>query len=189
MKNVIKRYLLAFDEINRLGEQYVKELPGTYEEFENQIVMRLIDAYLEGYAAVGYMLNDDIERQPDMLTIIDVVTAEIAGQTVLDRLRAYYIENDIESIRAVLNTEYHRLYVEGSEARANSVEGNITKTWVTVIDNRRRETHKYLEGVTIPLNTEFYTFDGDSARAPGLFSKAENNVGCRCILEYRYQAA
>lgn len=187
MKNVIERYLLVFDEINRKGEEYLKGLPDTYEEFEKQIVELLIDGYLEGFAAVGYMLKDNIERQPDMLSAMDILTAEIAGQTVLDRLGAYYADNDIESIRAVLDTDFHRLYIEGGYARASAVDGNVFKKWKTVVDNNRRETHKYLEGMTIPLNEEFFTFDGDSAKAPGLFSKAENNVRCRCILIYEYQ--
>ena len=30
----------------------------------------------------------------------------------------------------------------------------------------------------------FYTFDGDHASRPGKFTKAENNVNCRCVLKF-----
>ena len=34
----------------------------------------------------------------------------------------------------------------------------------------------------VPLEEEFFTFDGDHAAYPGGFTKAENNVNCRCIV-------
>jgi hypothetical protein len=52
------------------------------------------------------------------------------------------------------------------------------------MDNRVRDTHFYLEGMTVDINDKFYTYDGDSAYRPGGFEKAENNCGCRCLLMY-----
>jgi hypothetical protein len=51
-----------------------------------------------------------------------------------------------------------------------------------MLDNRVREEHQYLEGQTIDIDDEFYTYDGDHASAPGLFTLAQNNVNCRCEL-------
>ena len=50
-------------------------------------------------------------------------------------------------------------------------------------DDKVRETHDYLEGVEVDLASEFVTFDGDSAKFPGDFSRAENNVNCRCVID------
>ena len=183
MNNVTKRYLLKFDEINRLNDELKKELPKSFEELKNEVTEYMIDAFLEGYAAVGYMLTDEIKRQPDMLSVMDILFAKIAGKTMFERLGAYYNAKDTDGIRAVLETEYHRMYVNGELKRASDMGEALQKRWVTVLDNRRRPTHRYLEGMTVGLSDEFFTFDGDHAQAPGLFQKAENNVGCRCILE------
>jgi hypothetical protein len=60
--------------------------------------------------------------------------------------------------------------------------GAKSKTWVTMMDDRVRDTHDYLEGETVGIGEDFYTYDGDHASAPGLFELAENNVNCRCEL-------
>ena len=61
----------------------------------------------------------------------------------------------------------------------------VEKVWATMEDERVRETHNFLDGVSVPLGTLFVAIDGDSARYPGDFTKAENNCSCRCWLEYR----
>ena len=47
-------------------------------------------------------------------------------------------------------------------------------------DERVRDTHSPLEGITVGLNDLFYTWDGDAAMAPGGFTLPQNNVNCRC---------
>ena len=64
----------------------------------------------------------------------------------------------------------------------NTGDFGVTKTWGTMLDESVRETHSYLESVSVPLEEEFFTFDGDHAPYPGLFQKAENNVNCRCFV-------
>ena len=61
---------------------------------------------------------------------------------------------------------------------------DVYKTWQTMQDDRVRETHDYLEGMTIPLKEKFKTLDMDEADAPGGFTLPENNVNCRCWLSY-----
>ena len=61
----------------------------------------------------------------------------------------------------------------------------VEKVWATMEDERVRETHNFLDGVGVPLGTLFVAIDGDSARYPGDFAKAENNTNCRCTLTYR----
>lgn len=59
----------------------------------------------------------------------------------------------------------------------------IYKEWMTMMDDKVRDTHDYLEGMKVPLDAMFMTFDGDQAEAPGGFELAENNVQCRCWLK------
>lgn len=60
------------------------------------------------------------------------------------------------------------------------------KTWRTKKDERVRDTHRFLEGVTIPIDQRFWTIDGDSAMTPGGFATAQENVNCRCFLVYSW---
>ena len=64
----------------------------------------------------------------------------------------------------------------------NNGSFGVTKTWFTMRDEVVRDTHNYLESQSIPLEEEFFTYDGDHAPYPGQFTKAENNVNCRCIV-------
>ena len=57
------------------------------------------------------------------------------------------------------------------------------KQWRTMEDERVRDTHVYLDGVKAASDERFYTYDGDSARFPGDFSKAQNNINCRCWID------
>lgn len=49
-------------------------------------------------------------------------------------------------------------------------------------DEKVRDTHQYLEGMTVGIDEDFWTYDNDHASAPGMFEFAENNVNCRCEL-------
>lgn len=183
MQKIIERYLLKFDEIERLADGYIDSLPDSFDELISTVEAYLIDMYLEGYASVGYMLSDDVERQPDTNRMMLALSAVIAGETLYDRLRGYYENNDAEGIKTVIDTEAHRMWATGADDRATD-SGAETKKWITVGDNRVRDNHNYLEGVTIPVDADFYTPDGDIGQAPGMFGTAKNNANCRCILKY-----
>ena len=57
------------------------------------------------------------------------------------------------------------------------------KRWQTMMDDRVRDTHSYLEGMEVPYNEDFWTYDSDHAPAPGMFNRPENNINCRCVVE------
>ena len=183
MQKIIERYLLKFDEIERLGDGYIDSLPDSFDELIATVEAYLIDMYLEGYASVGYMLSDDVERQPDTDKMMLALGAVIAGATLYDRLREYYNSGDAQSIKVVIDTEAHRIWETGAEDRATA-SGAKTKKWITVGDNRVRDNHHYLAEVEVPIDADFYTPDGDIGKAPGMFGTAKNNANCRCILKY-----
>ena len=133
MQKIIERYLLKFDEIDRLGDGYINSLPDTYNELEATVEAYLIDMYLEGYASVGYMLADDVERQPDTDQLMSALLLIMAGESLYDRLRGYYDTGDTEGIKTVLDTEAHRMWTTGADDRAND-SGAETKQWITVGD-------------------------------------------------------
>lgn len=99
------------------------------------------------------------------------------------------VETLINRLAVVAETETHRAIntggLDGAEDYQKS-HPNVTvmKTWVTMGDDRVRDTHDYLEGATIPISARFYSYSGDSALYPGDFMTAEENCNCRCLIRY-----
>lgn len=99
------------------------------------------------------------------------------------------METLINRLAVVAETETHRAIntggLDGAQEYADTHRGQtVFKEWRTMLDDRVRDTHDFLEGAKVPLNARFYTFDGDSARFPGDFVLPQNNCGCRCICRY-----
>lgn len=170
--------LLPIDELNAFET--------SLKAGEKKEVKRLLDdaldflliAYFNGSQDAAEMLG--LELEPDIDKAREAINLKVAGKDYAERLREYGESGDLESILRVLDTDMTRVY---NTAVLDTAQGRATmKTWNTMLDDRVRDTHEPLEGVTIPIDAEFYTWDGDKALAPGGFGKAENNVNCRCLL-------
>lgn len=98
---------------------------------------------------------------------------------------------DVEAIKRVVETEYHRMYNTGAYDTVSAFQQqtghSVYKRWNTALDDRVRDTHIYLEGDRVPLDNAFFTFDGDSAMYPGGFTLPQNNIRCRCLVTYEYE--
>ena len=150
---------------------------------ETAYIAGTADAAEQINALVGYRLLDntyDVER---IREVIDLRLKD--GKDWRDRL-ADHLDNgdDVAPIMAMVESEATRDSNTGSLDKAWDSGLELTKTWQTTLYDRARETHDYLEGVTVGIHDRFYTFDGDSADAPGGFDLPENNVNCRCSLTY-----
>lgn len=108
------------------------------------------------------------------------VNLEIDGETFRERAEKQIADLSEEGILRIIETEMHRDYNTGVYDAAKQSGKRVMKHWNTMQDGRVRETHDYLEGAVVRVDDRFYTFDGDSALAPGGFSKPENNCNCRC---------
>ena len=110
------------------------------------------------------------------------VNLDIDGKTFRDRVTE---DTTPEEIMRLIDTEAHRDYNTGiQDAASTSGRKDIRKTWHTMMDDKVRDTHDYLEGITIPIEDKFVTYDGDEARFPGDFSDPSNVINCRCELSY-----
>lgn len=137
--------------------------------------------------AEGLSLDEEPEAPQtdvDTAAMESAIYLPIEGKTFADRVLEYALLDDVEGIRTVAETEYHRVYNTAADQTARSAPGQVSKRWRTVGDDVVRETHRYLEGMEVPLDAEFYTYDGDHAAFPGGFMQARNNVNCRCIVTY-----
>lgn len=144
-------------------------------------------------------------EQPNRPVRIDVddmnksVFKDIAGKDWEQRVSEYYDSDSgtVDDVIRVVDTDMNRIYNDsvldvGEKANAGRIEwtnedvpapdpnGKVMKTWVTMADDRVRDTHQYLEGMSVPVNSRFFTYDNDSARYPGDFADPQNNCGCRC---------
>lgn len=148
----------------------------------------LILAYAYGYRAVNELFGVseplEIERMQELL---DMKYDGIGFRT---RVEEYVDDADESSLERVVLTEFHRMFNAGASDCAAQVSKEtgrqMQKTWVTAGDDKVRDLHIYLEGMTVPAQEDFYTYDGDHAPYPGGFMSAENNCNCRCTVQYSF---
>lgn len=182
--------ILPIDEINALEQRlrvhfdadgHIKSRKDC-EDIIDELLDLFLLAYANGVEGVNQTFSTEIE--PSSREIQETVYRPIDGGTWRDRVLAWYASGGtMADILRIAETETTRI---GNEAAlSTSVKaGATTKTWLTQLDDRVRDTHSYLESVTVPIEARFYTYDGDSAQAPGGFSRAENNINCRCELRF-----
>lgn len=183
--------ILPFDELNnftlKLRSMFPDgKLPPQEEakEEEEDIIDEMLDLFLLAYAQGNSVTSETLsfEWTPSVDDAMEVIDKEVAGKTWRQRVEDYFANGgSVDDLIRIAETETHRDANESALTTAKRA-GAKSKTWVTMMDDKVRETHDYLEGVTVGINDEFITYDGDKAYAPGMFSLAENNVNCRCEL-------
>ena len=180
--------ILPFDEINRLIASVREKFDRQEQPDEEDIIDELLDLFLLAYANANEVTGEslDYSYEPPLSVVMDTVDRPIAGETWRDRVRNYLRNGgSADDIARIADTESHRIANEAA-LRTATEAGASMKTYVTMLDDKVRETHFYLEGQTIPIDAEFFTYDGDHAPAPGMFTMPENNVNCRCELRFEY---
>ena len=178
------RSVLPFDEINRLTAD-IRERFKKKEHIDTEdIIDEMFELFLLTYANANRVTGESLsfEYEPPVDEVLETVNEVVAGKTWKERTEEY-LENDgsAEDLVKIVETETHRIANEAALSTAGKA-GATKKRWVTMLDDRVRDTHAPLEGITVPYDADFYTFDGDHARAPGLFALPENNINCRCEL-------
>lgn len=178
--------ILPFDELNsfadRIRQRYGKEKLNPKDA--EDIIDELLDLFLLAYALGNKVTNENLsyDYQPTADEALEVVNAKVAGKTWRERTEDYFASGgNVDDIVRIAETEMHRI-ANTSALNTAKKAGATRKTWVTMLDDKVRETHDYLEGMSVAIDEDFYTYDGDHASAPGLFDLAENNVNCRCEL-------
>lgn len=186
--------LMPFDELNTFKAMVTeyKTQPLAFSEKEklrddiwDYIEYLLFEAYVYG----NVQAMDDLgllDRDPQELIDRDemerVINEPVAGKTYRDRIREYLDAEDstVEDFQRVAETDATRVYNAGVvDGGRNSGIPNVMKQWHTMEDDRVRDAHVELDMKAVFLDEKFYV-DGDSAMAPGGFSRPELNCNCRC---------
>lgn len=186
MNNTFSAYIAAFDELNILtSTSYYsasgKDMTSKVAQIADDILSLLIRAYQQGITATADMLAYDLTV--DVGSMEEAIYEVIDGKTFEDRIADHVIAGDLSGLQTLVESEYHRVFNAAEEDGAYEFQSTrglgVSKKWVTVRDEAVRDTHKYLEGVSVALDEEFYTFDGDHASRPGEFTKAVGREICR----------
>ena len=189
--------LMPFDELNQFKDfvtAYKREPYHTQSEKERfrddlweYIEYLLIEAYEYGNVQarmdLGLLDEGKDYLNPDKMR--EAIDKRVADKTAFERLAEYAEADDstVEDFQRVAETDATRVY--NTAVLDTAVETKlpgVMKRWNTAGDDRVRDTHEYLYGMVVPYQQDFYTYDGDHARAPGLFSLPENNINCRCTI-------
>ena len=189
--------LLNFDEINKatdVKEWLLSLKPSELMQPENRkrcedLIWDLMEyLYVLGFKDAREDLGVVAEEMatflpPDYMERKDeAMNKEYDGLNFTDRVREYAELGDVPSIIRVVETDGHRIYESGGLSGAWGI--GHTKTWHTMEDERVRDTHEYIDGMTVGIDEAFFTYDGDSAQFPGDFSLPQNSINCRCFLTY-----
>ena len=180
--------ILPLDELNVLRGKYeASEGTPIAERFAlEDIIDDLLDLFLLALANGVESINEQFGTayEPGAEQIEKIVYEKIDGATWKDRVAEWYEQGGTGyDIIRIAETESHRIGNEAAYEGAKEA-GATKKTWLTMLDERVRDTHFWLESVSVGIDDDFYTYDNDHAPYPGAFGKAVNNIGCRCEIAY-----
>ena len=183
--------ILPFDELNNFIDRLKARFPDgklppqeEAKEEEEDIIDEMLDLFLLAYAMGNNVTNANLSSEwtPSLDEAMSVVDERISGKTWRERTEDYFANGgSVDDLIRIAETETHRDANESALKTAKKA-GAKTKTWITMADEKVRDTHQYLELMTVDIDEDFYTYDGDHASAPGMFELAQNNVNCRCEL-------
>lgn len=184
--------LARLDELHIIGGRIYAETENLpKEEKKRKVADEIYEILLLAYIFGQRRVSED--AQTDAQKAYEAIYKKVAGETFEERVARHIEEGTFteEVLQRIIETDYHRVEETAAYETAETVEAETGKKaykrWLTMLDDRVRDTHWDIEGVEVPIGERFYTFDDDSARFPGDFEKAENNVNCRCELEYFFK--
>lgn len=180
--------VMPFDEMNKLEERIRERFAsGKLErKDEEDIIDEMFDLFLLAYATGNTVTNENLSSsyEPTLDDVIQVVDERVAGETWRERVENYFANGGTgDDIIRIIETETHRISNTSALNTARRA-GATTKTWVTMADDKVRDPHVYLDGITVGIDDEFVTYDGGHAQAPGLFGVPELDINCRCFLVF-----
>ena len=179
--------LFQWDELNLIREEAerVMNLPKEQRKAHFSEFCDYLDFVLCLVYAYGWKDAEEIIGIVPMVDGLDdkCVNLEIDHKTFRDRVEEQFNDGTPDGLLRIVDTEAHRDYNTGIyDAAEESGQTGIMKRWQTMMDEKVRDQHSYLEGQTVGLNDLFYTYTGESALFPGGFGSPELDVNCRCFI-------
>lgn len=180
--------MMPFDEINALTAE-AEAIKSTDRAKKKEVVDKYIDEVTDLFVMAYVFGNDDLNSQlgteimPDITEMKSVIEEKFDGKDYQDRIREYMEDGTVGDIQRVLETDVHRAYNAALFTAARKA-GATKKTWNCMMLPTSRDSHVYLDGVTIPLEAEFYSINGGRTMYPGQWGIAEEDCNCLCWLTF-----
>lgn len=156
-----------------------------YPTINESMVDDLRDGYIRQLEELGIavMVADDIARNNPYYRQAEKFAIDCIDATQRHKDDPYYYSAD----RARLMAEDQSNFVLDVKDLADAIEnGYKYKTWNTVGDNRVRESHVEVEGLTIPIEEPFVLRGGlmMSPHDDSMGVSEDELIFCRCSLTY-----
>lgn len=144
----------------------------------------------------GLTLNERLQRRRNDLIINmrEQITRGLHnGDTysqMVKRIKGE-LENDVVKARRIVRTEAHRIRETASYESALHADKRgvkMVKTWNSVNDERSRDSHRQMDGKTVPVDKDFVLPSGATGEAPGRTGSAREDINCRCFASYEVVA-
>lgn len=173
--------MLPFDELNILRGQLEKFDGAKKDEIVDELLDIMILSYVYGVHDAG--INLDTRLDVDFEKMRSSLYKKYDGKDSFESMADYLASDDMNGAMLVADTQVHRVYNSGLYDGAKKA-GAKTKTWRTMLDTKVRDEHDYLEGQTVNIDADFYTYTGAHAPYPGEFGDPQNDCNCRCYLTF-----
>ena len=97
-------------------------------------------------------------------------------------------KTDVYKSLRIVRTETHRaqsaarlLAYQKTKKAADRLGIGINRIWVSTLDDRTRDSHRYMDGKESDPETGLFTFEtGETTEGPGLSGIASQDIQCRC---------
>lgn len=159
-----------------LQEMYYEWHEGGFGEYNPQETIR------GGYASILERLGIPLTAY-FAATHADSTAAEIVSATANHSDDPYFFSEDRATL--IAENEANSIWND-SEYQDAVMSGKRSKTWIAIIDKVTRDTHKDVNGTTVPIGEPFEV--GDSLlqfpRDTSLGAGPEEIVNCRCSVIY-----
>lgn len=181
--------IMPFDELNlfkaKLSAHFENGAIRSKQD-EEDIIDELLDLFLLACANGVEQTNADLggDYRPGIKRVTDIVDREVAGKTWRQRVADYFANGCTEAdIIRIAETETHR---DSNEAAYITAQANkaTKKTWHCLMLPTSRDSHIWLNGVSVPLDGYFYSINGGKTQFPGEWGIAEEDCNCYCYLTY-----
>lgn len=179
---------LPFDELNALKEKLESRFVDgrLTSDGREDVIDELLDLFLLAVANGSASANDNLGTDIHLgtKTAVDIVDREIADKTWRDRVNDYFDNGGtVGDIIRIAETETNRDTNEGGYVTATKA-GAKKKTWHCSMLPTSRDSHIYLDGVSAPIDGEFFSINGGSTQYPCEWGIPEEDCGCLCWLTY-----
>lgn len=196
------------DLYNRVGSDFMKDTAGQFKSGKMDLVTKrsMIDdpeafTFIWQSEVNNWVLLNAGDRivtitetsKKRALALIQKITAQAfdEGLGMVETAKLletqFPIEWRKEKWRAatIARTEVLTASNEGSLRGAKATGLPMTKTWLTRLDGRERDSHRAMNGTEIPIDQPFM-FDNAQMQKPGdIGAPADEVVNCRCVLAYK----